>query len=206
MIDKKYQVLFQEVPFWCILCGFAAILAILLRTRTKLSWELAGGTFAERSDRVGELSAMMKVKHIDWYIYDECDLRDMDLSERNLDGAHFIKANAQGAYFIKTQLAEADFCGADLRNAYFVEARLRNARFEGADLRGAIFTRADLRGAHFEGCVTDEQTTWYDAEFGDGEEVEEENEENEEDATERITDGIERIDFMEVYVFEEEEV
>jgi hypothetical protein len=46
--------------------------------------------------------------------------------------------------------------------------------------------------------MTDEQTTWYDAEFGDYEE--------EEAAPERITDGIERIDFMDVYVFEEEEV
>ena len=196
-IDKKYQGLFQEVPFWCFLNGFAAI---LLRMSIESSWRLVGGTFAVGSDCVGEISTMLKVKHIDWYIYDECDLRDMDLSERNLNGAHFIKANAQGVYFIKAQLAEADFYGADLRNAYFVEANLRNARFQGADLRGAIFTRADLCGAYFEGCITDEQTTWYDAEFGDGEEG------GEREATERVTDGIERIDFMEVYAFEEEEV
>ena len=141
------------------------------------------------------LSTMMKVMHIDWYIYDECDLRDMDLSERNLNGAHFIKADARGAYFIKAQLVEADFYGADLRNAYFVEADLRNARFEGADLRGAIFTRADLRGACFEESITDEQTTWYDAEFGDDEQ---------EVPAERVTEGIKKIDF-EVYVFEEED-
>ena len=140
---------------------------------------------------------MMKVVHIDWYIFDECVLRDLDMSERNLNGAHFIKVDARGTFFIKSQLQEADFSGADLRNTYFVEANLRKANFEGADLRGAIFTRADLRGARFEGCMTDEQTTWYDAEFGDCEE--------EEDTAERITDGIERVDFMDVYVFEEEE-
>jgi len=53
--------------------------------------------------------------------------------------------------------------------------------------------------------MTDEQTTWYDAEFGDCEEEKEE-EKEEEDAQERITDDIERIDFMDVYVFDEEEV
>ena len=141
---------------------------------------------------------MTKGMHIDWYIFDECVLRDLDMSERNLDGAHFVKVDARGTFFIKSQLQEADFSGADLRITYFVEANLRKANFEGADLRGAIFTRADLHGARFEGCMTDEQTTWYDAEFGDCEE--------EEDAQERITDDIERIDFMDVYVFDEEEV
>ncbi len=157
---------------------------------------MVGGIFAVGNTRVEGSSMMQKVMHIDWYIYDECDLRNMDLSERNLHGAHFIKADARGAYFIKAHLAEADFYGANLRNAYFVEANLRNAHFEGADLRGAIFTRADLRGACFEGSITDEQTTWYDAEFGD---------EEQEVYAERVTDGIEKIDF-EVYVFEEEEV
>ena len=142
---------------------------------------------------------MTKGMHIDWYIFDECVLRDMDMSERNLNGAQFIKVDARGTFFIKSQLQEADFSGADLRNTYFVEANLRKANFEGADLRGAIFTRADLHGARFEGCMTDEQTTWYDAEFGDCEE-------EEEAAPERITDGIEKIDFMDVYVFDEEEV
>jgi len=142
---------------------------------------------------------MTKGMHIDWYIFDECVLRDMDMSERNLNGAQFIKVDARGTFFIKSQLQEADFSGADLRNTYFVEANLRKANFEGADLRGAIFTRADLHGSRFEGCMTDEQTTWYDAEFGDCEE-------EEENTAERITDGIERVDFMDVYVFEEEEV
>ena len=128
---------------------------------------MASGTFAVGNICVEGSDMMQKVMHIDWYIYDECDLRNMDLSERDLHGAHFIKADARGAYFIKAQLAEADFYGADLRNAYFVEANLRNAHFEGADLRGAIFTRADLRGACFEGSITDEQTT------GRGQHVEE---------------------------------
>ena len=96
---------------------------------------MVGGTFAVGNTCVEGSSMMQKVMHIDWYIYDECDLRNMDLSERDLHGAHFIKADARGAYFIKAQLVEADFYGADLRNAYFVEADLRGAYFEGADLR-----------------------------------------------------------------------
>ena len=142
---------------------------------------------------------VMNVMHIDWYIFDECDLRDVDLSERNLSGAHFIGVEARGAFFIKSQLQDTDFSEADLRNTYFVEADLRNANFGGADLRGAIFTRADLRGARFHDCFTDEHTTWHDAMFGDDEREERET------FTERITDGIERIDFKDVCLFEEEE-
>ena len=52
MIDKKYQVLFQEVPLCCILCDIAAILAILLRVRTELSGVSAGGIFAVGSGSV----------------------------------------------------------------------------------------------------------------------------------------------------------
>src|SRR6266699_1836438 len=147
---------------------------------------MAGRNLAVRGDGVGRLSTMQKVKHIDWYIYDECDLRDTDLSERDLNGAHFISVDARGALFIKTQLQEADFYGADLRNAYFVEANLRNAHFEGANLRGACF----------DDSITDEYTTWYDAEFGDDEQEED---------SERTTDGIEKIEYLEVYVFEEVE-
>ena len=66
----------------------------------------------------------MDMTHIDWYIFDECDLRDRDLSERNLVGAHFIKANGRGTFFLKAQLKDAHFEGADLRDAYFVGADL----------------------------------------------------------------------------------
>jgi hypothetical protein len=48
-IDKKYQGMFQEVPFWCFLCGFAAI---LLGMSIESSWRLVGGTFAVGSDCV----------------------------------------------------------------------------------------------------------------------------------------------------------
>ena len=131
----------------------------------------------------------MDTYRIDWYIFDECDLRDQDLSERNLVGAHFIKADARGTFFIKSQLKGAHFEGADLRNAYFVGANLRNAHFEGADLRGAIFTWADLRGAFLQGSITDECTTWDDAQMGDY---------VEEMPSHRITDGIPKIDFEEL--------
>jgi len=81
------------------------------------------------------------------------------------------------------------FEGADLRNAYFVDADLRNAHFEGADLRGAIFTFADLRGASFYDTLSDDHTTWDNAQFGNLEP---------EPLPERHTDGIEKIDFSEI--------
>src|SRR6266576_3371922 len=98
----------------------------------------------------------MDMIHIDWYIFDECDLRDRDLSEKNLAGAHFIKADGRGTFFLKSQLKDAHFEGADLRYAHFV----------GADLRDTIFTGADLRGASLDGSITDERTTWDDAQMG----------------------------------------
>ena len=131
----------------------------------------------------------MDVVHIDLHIFDECDLRDLDFSEKNLNGAYFNKVDARGAFFIKAQLQDAHFEGADLRNTYFVDADLRNAHFEGGDLRGAIFTSADLHGACFYNTISDDQTTWDNAQFGDPEP---------ETLPERITDGIEKIDFSEI--------
>ena len=135
----------------------------------------------------------MEMIRIEWYIFDECDLRDQDFSERNLNGAHFIEADARGAFFIKAQLQEAHFEGADLRNAYFVDADLRKAHFQDADLRGTIFTGADLRGASFQGSLRNEHTTWDNAQMG---------ELVQETAPERTTDGIEKIDFDELDVYE----
>ena len=140
----------------------------------------------------------MDMIHIDWYIFDECDLRDRDLSEKNLAGAHFIKADGRGTFFLKSQLKDAHFEGADLRYAYFVGADLRYAHFEGADLRGTIFTGADLRGASLDGSITDEHTTWDNALRGDL---------VEEAPSYRTTDGIQKIDFeelLEEFVMEDE--
>lgn len=143
----------------------------------------------------------MDVVHIDLHIFDECDLRDLDFSERSLNSAYFNKVDARGAFFIKAQLQDAHFEGADLRYAYFVEADLRHAHFDGADLRGAIFTSADLRGASFYDTLSDDQTTWDNARFGPLES---------ELLAERTTDGIEKIDFAEIehllYEQEDEEV
>jgi uncharacterized protein YjbI with pentapeptide repeats len=136
----------------------------------------------------------MQVKHIDWYIFDDCDLREMDLSERILNGASFIKADARGALFIKSQLKDANFEGANLRNAYFVDADLQDANFEGADLRGAVFTRADLRGALLKRSITDARTTWDDASMGSSVRQ-----------VERTTDGLQQIDVLEFVMFESEE-
>src|SRR5437879_12934223 len=119
------------------------------------------------------------------YNFDACALRERDLSEKNLAGAHFIKADGRVTFFLKSQLKDAHFEGADLRYAYFVGADLRYAHFEGAELRGTIFTGADLRGACLDGSITDERTTWDGAQMG-----------NLLEGTpfQRTTDGIQKID------------
>src|SRR5712691_10827926 len=130
----------------------------------------------------------MDMIHIDWYIFDECDLRDRDLNEKNLAGAHFIKADGRGTFFLKSQLKDAHFEGADLRYAYFIGADLRYAHFEGADLRGACL----------DGSISDERTTWDDAQMGNL---------LEETPFQRTTDGIQKIDFeelLEEFVMEDE--
>ena len=108
----------------------------------------------------------MDVMRIDWHIYDKCDLRDLDMSDKKLNGANFIEVDARGAFFLNAELREANFEGANLRNAYFVDADLRNACFRGADLRGAVFTGADLRGALLQDSITDENTILDEARLG----------------------------------------
>jgi HK97 family phage prohead protease len=90
------------------------------------------------------------------------DLRDLDLTYRDLSGAWLFDVNARGQNFTGVNLANAKMNDADmswskfhkanLRNAFLVETNLSDTDFTGADLRGANFRGADLSSAKFSGA------------------------------------------------------
>ena len=108
---------------------------------------------------------------VDWRQcnYDRYELRGIDLSGANLDGAsfnrslmsetsfdridggrvRFIDAELKNTSFSKARLRYADFTEADLQGASFTDADLANARLVSADLRGADLTGARIRDADF---------------------------------------------------------
>lgn len=73
---------------------------------------------------------------------ENCDLRGLDLSKRNLRGANLNGANLRGASMREVDLREAILTKADLTGA-----NLRGASMRGVDLREAILTNANLNGA-----------------------------------------------------------
>lgn len=74
--------------------------------------------------------------------WDSKDLRNCDLSNRNLVGASFRGANLSCA-----NLANSNLCGTDLTGAYLNKSVLKGTNLTGAQLVGAVFYDADLRGA-----------------------------------------------------------
>jgi uncharacterized protein YjbI with pentapeptide repeats len=77
----------------------------------------------------------------------EPDLRCVDWSGQNLDGASLVGAQLQGANLARTSCRGASFASANLR-----DAMLRNADFSGADLTGANLDGAILEDTRFEGA------------------------------------------------------
>lgn len=63
----------------------------------------------------------------------------VDLSNQDLRGAVFVKANLKSAILANANLANADLRGADLSYADFRGATLTGALTRGADLTGAKF-------------------------------------------------------------------
>lgn len=106
------------------------------------------------------------------------ELRDVDLSRKDLRRAEFSGARIQGGSFADSSLSRAhfeegvlvdvSFVNADLRYVDFSRARLRQVSFSGASLQYAsfagatfedasadIFDQANLAGVDFRGAVTD---------------------------------------------------
>lgn len=89
---------------------------------------------------------------------DDC-FRDLDLTERDLRKALFLRVSLSGAQMHQADFRGAvlyqcklhdvyaertDFSGAFLQGTEFIGADLTSAAFEGADLTGAVFTKALL--------------------------------------------------------------
>ena len=75
------------------------------------------------------------------------DLRDANLSRRDLSGGRFVAANLRGA-----DLSASDFSGADFSDASLVGADLSGATLHGASLRFADLSNANTAEASFHGA------------------------------------------------------
>ena len=91
--------------------------------------------------------------------FPEVDLKGVDLSNMNLNGACFSgadlrKTNLEDAKFIGSDLRRADFREASLKGADFTDADCRDADFSGNDLTGVTFVNTKMKGANLEGTDT----------------------------------------------------
>lgn len=78
------------------------------------------------------------------------DLREQDLSLRELAGVDLRQADLTGANLEQSDLRDADLSEAELAGAILRGAKLQGARLSAANLKGADLTRAVLTGATLE--------------------------------------------------------
>jgi hypothetical protein len=71
----------------------------------------------------------------------------------NLDGAYLARADLAGAYLDGAYLAGANLAGANLDGAYLARANLAGANLDGAYLAGANLDGANLDGAKWRGGI-----------------------------------------------------
>jgi hypothetical protein len=76
------------------------------------------------------------------------DLREADLSGKNLIEANLYQAILIAAALQKANLEKANLIGADLRDASLSKADIRDANLNEAKLIGALLVETDLRGAN----------------------------------------------------------
>ena len=137
--------------------------------------ELASGIEAHIKD-LEEMTNMVKVAPIDQQEFEKRVKREqnfegkhleVDLSNKDLEGFNFRKANLEGLNLSKANLKKVDFSeanlseanmkgvdlrGASLRGADLSEVDLSEANLSGADLSGAILSGANLSGADLSGA------------------------------------------------------
>jgi uncharacterized protein YjbI with pentapeptide repeats len=82
-------------------------------------------------------------------------LTEADLSRASLCGANFSYANLHCAYFIGTDLKEANFTAANLSETYLSGANLSGANLRDANLKDVDLSRANLSGADLRGANCD---------------------------------------------------
>jgi uncharacterized protein YjbI with pentapeptide repeats len=91
----------------------------------------------------------------------DCDLREFDFAQFNLDRVRFKGANLSGATFERASASVADFTGAnlsgavfqriDVNNSDFTNAKCIGTKFKNTNLNQSNFTGADLQHAEFVG-------------------------------------------------------
>ena len=74
--------------------------------------------------------------------------KDRNLSQYQIEGLDFYKANFEGA----------SLRGLNLRYKNFAEANFKNANLRGANLKGAVLSKANFEGAKLEGAKYDSST------------------------------------------------
>ena len=72
----------------------------------------------------------------------------LNLSEVDLRGASFHRADIDGGDLSDTDLADADFTGATLYGTYMYRANCQQSNFTGALLQGVVLDKANMRGAN----------------------------------------------------------
>jgi len=82
------------------------------------------------------------------------DLRDYDLSGKNLSAANLSGANLQGIDMINSNLTATNLEGADMRCVNLRGAKLVRTKLTGADLRGADLTETILIGVDLTTAIT----------------------------------------------------
>ena len=87
---------------------------------------------------------------VDWQ---DCDLKEVDLSYKILSGANLFNADLSGAGMEGVVLIRANLTGANLSGADLTYADLRDAVLDGADLSSANLTDADFTGTSLSGTV-----------------------------------------------------
>jgi hypothetical protein len=86
------------------------------------------------------------------------DLRCVDWSGQNLDGASLVGARLQGANLARTSCRGARLTYADLQDAMLRNADLSGADLTGANLDGAILEDTRFEGANLSGAIVTERT------------------------------------------------
>ncbi len=90
------------------------------------------------------LSAVDELRDKEWLTGEDGLLKEVDLSNANLQGAKLIEANLQGSILTGANLRGTDCSGIDLQGATLLKAKLEGSFLIWAKLENAIFTEATL--------------------------------------------------------------
>ncbi|MGB6177173.1 MAG: pentapeptide repeat-containing protein, partial [Methylocella sp.] len=97
-------------------------------------------------------SMVLRGRHLESAVFDNADLRKVDLTDARLRGARLDSAQLQGASLESAQLQGASLRLARLQGASLKSAQLQGASFYQAQLPGAVLFGAGLQGASLYGA------------------------------------------------------